>query len=211
MTDAIRQAIFTGEYAPKQRLIEGELAQEYSISRFVVHNALLQLAGEGLVEIQQNRGARVRAISLEEAIEITDLREVVEGLVAARAAERITEDAAHGLRELAEKMRKAVLEDLDVGTYAQLADELHRRLGEISHHATALKLLKQLNAPMVREQFRMALSPGRPVSGLEQHLAIVEAICAKDAEKAEKLMREHLSQVRRTLISLNAERRVETN
>lgn len=87
----LRAAILRGEYAPRQRLIETELTERYATTRFVLRNALTRLATEGLVELQPNRGARVREISVEEAIEITEIRRAVEGLVAARAAERITD------------------------------------------------------------------------------------------------------------------------
>ena len=70
----LRDAILRGTYAPRQRLIEAELAEEYDASRFVVRNALIQLAADGLVELQPNRGARVREISVEEAVEITEIR-----------------------------------------------------------------------------------------------------------------------------------------
>jgi DNA-binding GntR family transcriptional regulator len=68
---ALRAAILRGEYAPRQRLIETELTERYATSRFVLRNALNRLASEGLVEFQPNRGARVREISVAEAIEIT--------------------------------------------------------------------------------------------------------------------------------------------
>jgi DNA-binding FadR family transcriptional regulator len=70
----LRTAILRGEYAPRQRLIETELTERYATSRFVLRNALTRLAGEGLVEFQPNRGARVREISVDEAIELTEIR-----------------------------------------------------------------------------------------------------------------------------------------
>src|SRR6202023_1864106 len=87
---ALRAAIIRGDYAPRQRLVESELCADFSTSRFIVRNALQELSADGLVEFQRNRGARVREISLTEAIEITQVRRVLEGLEAARAAERIT-------------------------------------------------------------------------------------------------------------------------
>src|SRR4051812_17576121 len=86
----LRAGILRGDYAPRPRRIRTELTEEYSTSRFLLRGALTQLAGEGLVELQPNRGARVREISVDEAIEITEVRQAVEGLVAARAAERVT-------------------------------------------------------------------------------------------------------------------------
>src|SRR3954452_22837464 len=78
--DAIRDAIADGEFAPSQRLVEADLSERFGASRGSVRTALLQLTAEGLVERVQNRGARVRAISLIEAIEITEVRMALVGL-----------------------------------------------------------------------------------------------------------------------------------
>ena len=88
LVDAIREAIIEGEFAANQRLIESDLSERFGASRGNVRTALLQLTSEGLVERMLNRGARVRAVSLAEAIEITEVRMALEGLCAAKAAER---------------------------------------------------------------------------------------------------------------------------
>ena len=87
---AVRTDILRGEYAPGQRLIEADLCARYGTSRFIVRSALQELSAQGLVEFQRNRGARVREISLGEAIEITEVRKLLEGPQAARAARRVT-------------------------------------------------------------------------------------------------------------------------
>src|SRR6516225_3989340 len=80
---AVRAAILHGEYAPGQRLIEADLCERYGTSRFIVRAALQDLSAQGLVEFRRNRGARVREISVGEAIEITEVRKLLEGLQAA--------------------------------------------------------------------------------------------------------------------------------
>ena len=94
VTDLIRDAIVRGEYAPNQRLIEADLSSTFSASRATVRTALLELAGEGLVERLPNRGSRVRTISLDEAIEILEVRMGVEGLCAAKTAMNISDEDA---------------------------------------------------------------------------------------------------------------------
>src|SRR4051812_3984945 len=89
---ALRDAILRGEFLPGERLVEAQLMTRFAASRFNVRAALQDLAADGLVEMQRNRGAQVRKVSLDEAVEITEVRMVVEGLIAARAAERITVD-----------------------------------------------------------------------------------------------------------------------
>jgi DNA-binding GntR family transcriptional regulator len=196
----LRAAILRGEYAPRQRLIETELTERYATSRFVLRNALTRLQTEGLVELQPNRGARVREISVQEAVEITEIRRAVEGLVAARAAERITDDEIVGLRELGESM-KAAVQATDMLRYSELNAQLHGTVRSIARHESATRIIEQLNGQMVRHQFRLSLVPGRPTVSLPEHLAIIEAVCSRDPDAAERAMRAHLTSV---LDALNA-------
>ncbi|MDL4817455.1 GntR family transcriptional regulator [Actinomadura opuntiae] len=194
----IREAILAGEFVPNQRLVEADLAERFGASRAAVRAALLELANEGLIERVQNRGARVRAVSLEEAVEISELRMVIEGLCAAKAAERITEDGVRLLTEIGDAMRAAVAAG-DVFGYSRLNERLHGEIREISGQRTAARVLERLRAQSVRHQFKLAMHPGRPAVSLPEHLAIIEAIRARDPESAERAAREHLRSVIRTL------------
>ena len=196
--DALREAITSGDFAPNQRLVEAELSEQFGVSRAAVRNALVQLTTEGLVERIQNRGARVRAVSLQEAIEITEVRMVVEGLCAARAADRATEGEHRELREIGERMQQAVAAG-DVLGYSDINKRLHDLIMRISGQETACAVLGRLRGQNVRHQFRLAMHPGRPSVSLPQHLAIIEAICAGDADAAEAAMRAHLGSVIDTL------------
>ncbi|HEY3869319.1 MAG TPA: GntR family transcriptional regulator [Actinocrinis sp.] len=192
--DAIRDAITGGEFAPNQRLVEAELSEQFGASRASVRNALLHLASEGLVERIQNRGARVRAISVAEAIEITEVRMVVEGLCAAKAAERVTEADRRALRELGGQMKTAVAAG-DVLGYSDLNRRLHALIRTLSGQETARSVLERLRLQNVRHQFRLAMHPGRPSVSLPQHLEIIEALCGGDADAAEAAVRRHLRSV----------------
>jgi len=199
----LRAAILRGEFAPRQRLIETELTEQYATSRFVLRNALTKLATEGLVEMQPNRGARVREISVAEAIEITEIRRAVEGLVAARAAERITDAGIAELRALGTAMTAAV-ESADMLRYSELNAQLHGRVRAIAEHASATRIIEQLNGQLVRHQFRLSLVPGRPSVSLPEHLAIIDAICERNPVQAEQAMRTHLTSVLDALATFTA-------
>ena len=203
----LRDAILRGAYAPRQRLIEAELAEEYGASRFVLRNALIALAAEGLVELQPNRGARVREITVEEAVEITEIRRAVEGLVAARAAEKASDDDILFLQNLGAEMKDAVQKG-ELMRYSELNASLHGTLRDIAAHPTASRILSQLNGQMVRHQFRLSLVPGRPNVSLPEHLAIIDAVCARDAEAAQNAMMAHVGSVIATLQDQNAANQV---
>jgi DNA-binding GntR family transcriptional regulator len=194
VADQLRRAILDGDYAPGQRLVEADLSEQLEASRAAVRAALIELTHEGLVERITNRGARVRAISVQEAVEITEVRMVVEGLCAAKAAERISDDETLELRELGRAMETAVVTG-DVLGYSRHNETLHRRIREISAQPVAGEVLTRLRAQNVRHQFRLALRPGRPQQSLPEHLAIIDEICARHPDGAEQAARRHVASV----------------
>jgi DNA-binding GntR family transcriptional regulator len=203
---AIRSAIADGEFVSNQRLVEADLSERFGASRATVRTALVQLASEGLVERVQNRGARVRAVSLAEAIEITEVRMALEGLCAAKAAERLTDADRGRLRGIGDAMRAAVASG-DLLGYSELNRRLHGLVLALAGQTTAGAILERLRGQNVRHQFQLAMHPGRPAISLPQHLEIIEALCAGDAEGAEAAMRRHIRSVIDTLPEVDATRR----
>ena len=204
VTQALREAILKGELAPRQRLVEVDLCERFGTSRFILRNALQELAAQGLVEFERNRGARVRDVSIAEAIEITEVRMLLEGYLAARAAERVTRPQAGALREILIQMRAAVARS-ELVSYSELNARLHAAVRDIAAHETTSRLLAQLRDQTVRHQFSLALVPGRPSVSLPQHEAIVAAIAARDPAAAELAMRDHLRSVIEAFRALSAQ------
>ncbi|GAA2688661.1 MULTISPECIES: GntR family transcriptional regulator [Actinoplanes] len=192
--DTLRDAILRGEYLPGERLVEAQLCERLEASRFNVRAALQDLAAEGLVEVQRNRGAHVRKVSMAEAVEITEVRMVVEGLIAARAAERVEPDQATELDEIGVLMRRAV----EAGEYRRYSDlnvRLHALIRQIAEHRTADRIVETLRGQLVRHQYMLSLLPGRPQTSLPQHERIIAAIRDHDPKAAEGAMREHIASV----------------
>ena len=192
--DALREAILNGEYLPGERLVEAQLGQRLGASRFNVRIALQDLAAEGLVEVQRNKGAQVRKVSLDEAIEITEVRMVLEGLVAAHAAQRVTAEDASELDEIGLLMRRAVSAG-EFRRYSDLNHRLHATVRRIAGHRAADGLIETLRGQLVRHQYMLSLLPGRPAISLPQHERVIEAIRSRDVMEAETAMREHIASV----------------
>jgi DNA-binding GntR family transcriptional regulator len=131
-------------------------------------------------------------ITREEAIAITECRMALEGLCAAKAAERVTDEQIGRLRELRDVITSSANEPLK---YSSLNSELHRLVREFSGQAVAAGLLERLNAQLVRHQFQLSLRPGRTHVSLPEHQAIIEAIAARDPAAAEAAARSHLASV----------------
>ncbi|MFE9925495.1 GntR family transcriptional regulator [Streptomyces sp. NPDC005774] len=187
----LRQAILRGDMAPAQRLVENELAEQSGVTRAGIRAALIDLEAQGLVERIRNRDSRVRVVTVEEAVAITECRMALEGLCAAKTAATADDAQLDRLTELGTVMTKAVA-DGDPLTYSQLNQELHTRIQEFSGQRTAVALLDRINGQLVRHRFQSALRPGRSQHSLVEHLAMIEAIRARDPEAA---VRAHLTSV----------------
>lgn len=196
--EKLREAIVRGQIAPNSRLIESDLSSFFDMSRSAVRNALIRLEQEGLVVREPHRGARVRHVSDSEAIELLQARAVLEGLAVRLTAERIDEAGIERLQAHLARHREL----LDTGDLLAASDanaDLHATLLELSGHSTVQRLIRGLNAQMVRYQYRTILIPGRPAASQEEHAAIVAAIVARKPEQAEEAMRRHLLNVAEAL------------
>ena len=192
--DALRAAIVRGDIAPDARLVEADLSTTFAMSRGAVRTALIRLEQDGLVVREPHRGARVRRVSDDEAVEILQARAVLEGLAVRQAAERIDDVGAARLHSCIARQRE-LLETGDLLGASEVNAELHAALLELSGHATAMRLIESLNAQTVRYQYRTILIPGRPGASVAEHAAIVEAVTAGNEDEAELAMRRHLLNV----------------
>jgi|SRR5690625_533427 len=187
----IRDAIIDGELAPGSRLVEAELVETYGVSRNRVRLALDTLIEEGLVERIPNRGARVRVVSADEAIEIMECRMVLDGLLCHKAASNGTDEQIAALQENLRDM-EALLKAYDLMGYSRLIQRHHALVHEAAQHRTAGRLIDRLQAQIVRHQFQTSLIPGRASQSLQELKQVVAAIASRDAQAAELAAREHV-------------------
>src|SRR5260370_40706358 len=131
----LREAIVSGRYPPNERLVEAAIAQRIGHGRTAVRAALVRLGQEGLVEIERNRGARVRLISAREALEIEEVRAALEGMLARRAATRVTAEDLSALHQVIGEMREHV-EAGDSTGYSEPQPTFHHPLSTAAHHPT---------------------------------------------------------------------------
>jgi DNA-binding GntR family transcriptional regulator len=201
--EELRQAIVSGELLPGERLLEEELSARLGLGRAAVRMALVRLEHDGLVERERHRGARVRRVTEDEAVEIIEARAALEGLAARHAATAADAAAVDGLREIVAEMRRL----RDAGDLIGLSNvnaRLHTSILEASGHETAKRLSRTLSSQIVRYQYRTVLLPGRPDRSLAEHSAIVAAIAARDPDAAEAAMQHHLLRVADALRSHQA-------
>jgi DNA-binding GntR family transcriptional regulator len=193
--EQIKQKILKGEYAPAQRLVETNLAQDLGVGRHKVRAALDRLHADGLVQIEPNRGATVKSLELAEVLDILIAREALEAGVAYLAAARIEANQIQQLEECLDIMQKALREG-EYDRYSATNRRFHQVIYAASGNKTLPELIISLQQRLVRLQLRAILIPGRPEKSLAEHEALFQALQARDADAAERAARAHLSSLR---------------
>jgi DNA-binding GntR family transcriptional regulator len=190
----LRTAISRGDMPPGHRLVEAELAEQIGVNRSSVRLAIDVLIAEGLVERIPNRGARVRVVPVDEAVAMTECRMALEGLLARKAAEHVTDEQVGRLRAQLQAMADAVGSG-DLLKYSELISQLHGLVRDAAQHPVAAGLVDRLQAQLVRHQFQLSLRPGRPQVSLRGLTAVVDAIGARDPDRAEAATVAHFRSV----------------
>ncbi len=199
-TELIREAIVDGRLAPGQRLKEEELARELGISRTPVREALLILQTEGLVEATPNRGATVRSHTAEDLDDLYQLRALLEGYAARRAATRISAECLARLRESCERFERIRTED-DLREIVKENLFFHNSiLDAAGSHRLAAMVRKVIELPLVYKSY-IWYSPDQKLISAHYHRQITRALEARDAERAEMIMKEHVFEARDLLVA----------
>ena len=194
----LREGIIAGRFQPNERLVEANLSRMLNAGRTAVRAALVRLDQEGLVTREHNRGARVRLVSDQEALQIEEVRAALERLLARQAAAKSTASDIRELRHVLVDMRKRLSSGDAIG-YSELNPKFHQLIWATARNPTAGRLVGTLKSQSLRFQYQTMLRPGRPQRSLREHELIFSAIVAHDPEAADAAMRDHLDEVIETL------------
>jgi DNA-binding GntR family transcriptional regulator len=202
--ELLMEAIERGELRPGARIREASIARQLGISRGPLREALGRLAGRKLVEYTPNLGMRVVETSAADIREIFQIREVLEGAATRLATENMSATELTELSALLEEHRQGTELQHGSAYYQQAGDlDFHFRIAKASGNKRLVDLLCHDLYHFLRiHRFRASASPGRAAIAFEQHQAIVAAMVARDADRAENLMRHH---IRSALARLTAE------
>ncbi|MBV9660990.1 MAG: GntR family transcriptional regulator [Acidimicrobiales bacterium] len=196
VTRALREAVLDGVIPPSTWLRESDLAAALGVSRTPIREALLRLADDGLVERVANRGSIVKAMTPEEVLAVYYVRESLEGLAARAAALRGHPDLVARL----EQIHAAMAECSSDGASSALAEmnlAFHRAIRESSADNPYLhRFLVQVEQAVRRFGRSTYDSMERREQGLAEHAAIIDAIAAGDAERAQAVAARHMRKAR---------------
>lgn len=188
--ERLRAMIIRGEVLPNERLVEADYAEKLDTNRANIRRALARLEQDGLVVCEPFRGARVRSISPKEAVEIFEVRGVIEVLVAGYAAKRATEADIRKLDELVVKLKEALAKQ-DPLAVGGMSRRVREELWRISGHGTSARVLGSLNSQLVRIWYQSVFMPGRMDAIATTIQAVVDAVRKSDSKKASQAMRQH--------------------
>lgn len=194
LADRLRSDLARGEYHPRERLVESELVSRYGFPRATVRGALVQLATEGLVERSPNRGASVRSLSIEEGIELAEVRRELEALCARDAALKATPVERERMQAAIDSMRFAS-DTGDLHSYRQSSIAFHESIIAVSRHEGARRQLAAIRNHNLQRHFPIAFQSGPVSHSSVDHFEIGEAIISGDGQRASAAMREHLDRI----------------
>jgi DNA-binding GntR family transcriptional regulator len=185
----LRQELLSGRLVPGQWLREQELAAALSVSRTPVREAIRQLAQEGLLSIEANRGVRVLELSVGEAMATYQVRERLEGMAAGLAARNITDDGRQQLMLSLHQMLETPISQ--PAEQIRADNEFHAVIARLSGNPVLCELIERMNDRVMRVKI---LTRDVNITELarSQHRDIAAAISAGDEDRAEQAMSSHI-------------------
>jgi DNA-binding GntR family transcriptional regulator len=190
--NTLREAIVEGRLDPGDSLIEWHVARQFGTSRTPVREALLRLESEGLAFRVPRRGLVVRQITEHEVFEVYAVRIALEGLAGREAAlEAQPSDIAH-LRWVNQRLAEAINQGATT-TLPSLTNEFHQTLASVAHNTMLRRFIMQAQDWTRRVGTPTVALPGRRGKAVEEHEQLIDAIAAHDADRAERLAREHIA------------------
>lgn len=203
--EIIKSMILNRKLLPGEKIPQEKLAHELGISRTPLVSALKYLEQEKLVEAKPRRGFFVRLFTVDEMINIFELREVLDGLAARRAATYITEAEIDKMRGFFHPFTgQSSIGDLK--GYAKEDRRFHKFVISIGAKEFLKSMLDTYN--LISYSYQLVASEGLvrpPDETIHEHMAMISAICDRDGERAEELMRTHFKKTT-ALIKLDLKR-----
>ena len=198
----IRRRILDNEMPTGTQMLEQELARMLNMSRTPVHNALIRLANEGMVEVRPRRGMRVLPISADDMEEIYEILTALEASAAAKIAQTgLPDKEMKALRRAVDDMERTLAED-DLVAWARADERFHDILLKASRNRRLRELVSQFWDQTYRVRMQTLHLRPKPTESNRDHLALVEAIAKGLPDEAARIHTEHRVRAGRMLVSL---------
>ena len=193
--DLLRRRIIANELSFGAKLTEDSLAKELGTSRTPIREAFNRLAQEGFVTVSPGRGAFVASFSVDDMVQLLEIREALEGMAARLATSRITKAS---LEKLQRRMKFEVCKRVDdeYTGYLDVDREFHESVIAACGNQHLCQLMKSLRDRIQMLRYRSVILPGRARKSFQEHLGIIDALSARDPDLAEHRVRTHIRNVK---------------
>jgi DNA-binding GntR family transcriptional regulator len=205
--DALRSKILSGEIGDGEQLRQDALAAEHGVSRIPLREALRQLEAEGLVDFHPHRGAVVSALSLAEIEELFEIRALLEPDILRRAIPRLSAEDLNRAKEILEVEAAAFRNPSGAGGWGELNWKFHSSLYAAAGRPRSLALIEKVNINLSRYMAIQLLLTHGTAQAVDEHRAILDACGARDADRAARLLRNHILGAGRSLVRRLGEER----
>lgn len=195
----LRRLLLTHRFDPGTRLNTSELERLLGVSRTPLKDALNRLAAEGFVEVRPRRGYFVRRPTIEDVIELYDLRRIHEAYAIERAARFMTAEEIARLQAILDEQAPLAVEEPTDDQYAQFSQldrEFHRSIVAAARNRRLLWLYEQMDAHMQMTRVYYPLARAIMPQTFQEHRGILEAIVARDPETARTRLVQHIDRFR---------------
>lgn len=190
--------IITGVYPRGEVLTELKLVEQLGVSRTPIREALRRLEQERLIE-ESGRGSVVLGITVEDLVDIMDIRQRVEGLAAYYATKNLTEEGAEKLKQISE-LQDFYYEKQDLDHLRQMDDRFHDAIYQLSNRPVLRDTLVPLHRKTQRYRKISIGDKNRLGKSIQEHRAISQAIISGDAELAAQLITAHIESAKKNMI-----------
>lgn len=197
--EQLKRQILTGRITPGTRMMEVELADEMGVSRTPVREAIRKLEKEGLVTIEPRRGAYASDISVKDMVDTLEVREDLEGLAAALAAERMTEEQIDELVKITEGYSEAILNS-DTEKIIHYDEKFHKHIVSCSGNKTLIQLSEIVQELGLRFRYIYYDDFSRYENMPVEHRQIIAAITSGDADTARMSADSHVKKLKEFVI-----------
>ena len=197
--EELKREILVGEIAPGTRMMEIELADEMGVSRTPVREAIRKLEKEGLVTIEPRKGAYASDVSIKDMVDVLEVREDLEAMAAAMAAQKVNEDEKQALIEATLEYKEAV-ESERTEDIIRCDEKFHQLIVNCSGNKTLVQLFSQVQELALRFRYLYYDDFSRYERMPMEHREIEEAILSGDYEKARVAAGEHVKKLKQFVI-----------
>ena len=197
--EELKRQILVGEIAPGTRMMEVELAEDMGVSRTPVREAIRKLEKEGLVTIEPRRGAYASDISIKDMVDVLEVRQMLEGMAASMAAQKVTEEEKLDFVEANSAYKNAVKKG-NIEEIIRYDELFHQLIVSYSGNKTLNQLLSQVQELALRFRYIYYDDFSRYENLPVEHEEIEEAIISGDTQKAKVVAEEHVERLKKFVI-----------